>query len=120
MSSLCDGHSNGSAEPIEISPAPDLYVVEFEFERQHLGVSVVLPATCALMAKLEAWRLFPEHKRNASAVSVFNVQYAEIEWETGRCFVMKRKKRAAIPVFFADKSDKESKKRRRPKEGSAE
>lgn len=54
--------------PIEISPTPNLYVVEFEFERPHLGISVVLLAARALMAKLKAWRLFPERRRSASQV----------------------------------------------------
>ena len=90
---------------IEIDPAPDLYVVEFEFPR-HLGVSVIRPATCPLMAKLEAWRLFPEHKRNASAVSVFHAKYAEIDWETERCFVLKRQKRMPIPLFTIDEPTK--------------
>jgi len=83
---------------IDISPAPSLYVVEFEFERPHLGISVILPATCALAAKLEAWKLFPEHKRSASATFVYDAQYSEIDWETGRCFVMKGKRRYANPL----------------------
>ncbi len=101
-----------TGEPIEISPAPDLYVVEFRRHSGDLGVSVILPATCALMAKLEAWRLFPEHKRNASAMSVFNVEYAEIDWETGRCFVMKRR-RAAKPILVVEDSTNHRKRGRR-------
>ena len=101
---------------IEIDPAPDLYVVEFEFSR-HLGISVILPATCPLMAKLEAWRLFPEHKRNASAVSVFHAKYAEIDWETGRCFVMKRQKRVPIPLFVIDEP-KTLRRKKRDEEGT--
>jgi hypothetical protein len=50
---------------IDISPAQDLYVVEFAFPR-HLGISVIIPATCGLAAKLRAWTMFPEHKRTAS------------------------------------------------------
>ena len=87
--------------PIEISPAPDLYSVEFEFDR-HLGVSVILPATCALAAKLKAWSLFPEHKRNATNTSVHNVRYAEIDWQAGRSIVVKRQKRPAIPPLLAE------------------
>ena len=90
---------------IEIDPAPDLHVVEFEFPR-HLGVSVIRPATCPLMAKLEAWRLFPEYKRNSAATSVFHAKYVEIDWETGRCYISKRKKRTPIPVFTLDEHAK--------------
>ena len=103
------------AEPIEVSPAPDLYEVEFEFAKQ-LGVSVILPATCALMAQMEAWRLFPEHKMNASAVSVYNVEYVEMDWESGRCIVLKRKKRPAIPMFVMGEPKTHNRKLNRGKE----
>jgi hypothetical protein len=93
---MCEGHSNGSAEPIEILPAPDLYVIEFAFPR-HLGISVIIPATCGLAAKLRAWTMFPEHKRTASRTSVCPVEYVEIDWQTGRSIVMKQKPRPAIP-----------------------
>jgi hypothetical protein len=83
---------------IEISPAPDLYVVEFEFPRPSLGISVVLAATCTLAAKLTAWELFPEYRSSALATRVFHVRYAEIDWETGRVFIVK-KKRLAIPLL---------------------
>lgn len=82
-----DDHNTGH---IEISPAPDLYAVEFSFQ-QHLGISVILPATCALAAKAKAWSLFPEHKRLATGTHIHNVEYVEIDWQTGRCIVMKRK-----------------------------
>jgi hypothetical protein len=84
---------------IEISPPPDLYAVEFEFPRPHLGVCVVLPATCELAAKLVAWRLFPEYKRTASSTHVYHARYAEIDWDTGRSIVMKEKKRPTIPFL---------------------
>ena len=104
--------------PIEILPAPDLYAVEFTFPR-HLGITVVIPATCAPMARLEAWRLFPEYKRSASKTSVYNVEYAEIDWQNGRCFVKKRQRRDSIPVLSADEPQKSPKKSRRKEEGSA-
>ena|ERR1035438_9063091 len=105
MDSMCEGHSNGSAEPIEILPAPDLYVVEFEFD-QHLGVSVALPATCALSAQLQAWSLFPEHRRRASSTSVCSIDYCEVDWETGRCFMAKRQKVETIPSFLIDEPER--------------
>ena len=89
--------------PVEILSTPDLYVIEFEF-KQHLGVSVIIPGTCAMMAKVESWRLFPEYKRNATNISIHNVEYAEIDWETGRTIVLKRKKRPAIPMFVVEES----------------
>jgi hypothetical protein len=103
---------------IEISPAPDLYAVEFSFPHS-LGITVILPATCALSAKLEVRRLFPEYQRNASAISLFNVEYAEIDWETGRCFVKKRQKRAPIPRFALEEPKTRRQMNKRDEEGSA-
>jgi hypothetical protein len=114
-----NGQSTGRTEPIEILPAPDLYAVEFTFPR-HLGITVIIPATCAPMARLEAWRLFPEYKQSASKTSVYNVEYAEVDWETGRCFVKKLRKRASIPLLFADEPQETPKKNRRTEEGSPE
>jgi hypothetical protein len=106
MDILRGGHSNEETEPIQISPAPDLYVVEFEFG-QHLGVSVVLPATCALSAQLKAWELFPEHRRRALSTTVYSADYCEVDWETRRCFVAKRQKVETIPSFLIDEQEKE-------------
>ena len=91
--------ADAKAEPIEILPGPDLFEVEFELG-QHLGVSVILPATCALSAQLKAWSLFPEHKRRASSTSVCAVDYCEVDWETGRCVMSKRQKVETIPPFL--------------------
>ena len=95
------GHSNEETEPIEILPGPDLFEVRFEFDR-HLGVSVILPATCALSAQLKAWELFPEHRRLASSTSVCSIDYCEVDWETGRCFVARRQKVETIPSFLME------------------
>jgi hypothetical protein len=102
---------------IEISPPANIFAVEFASER-HLGVSVILPATCELMARLEAWRLFPEYKRNSSATSVYRIQFAEYDWETDRFIVVKQRKRQTIPVFFADQPNQNPKKKRRTEESS--
>src|ERR1017187_3365875 len=93
--------ADAEAEPLEISPGPDLYVVRFEFDRK-LGVSVVLPATCALAAQLKAWELFPEHKRRASSTNVYSADYCEVDWETGRCLMAKRQKVETIPSFLME------------------
>jgi hypothetical protein len=82
---------------INISPAPDLYVVEFAFPR-HLGISVIIPATCGLAAKLRAWTMFPEHKRTASRTGVYPIEYVEIDWQTGRSIVMKQTTPPAAPT----------------------
>ena len=99
------GRNTGKAEPIEILPGPDLFEVCFEFDQQ-LGVSVILPATCALSAQLKAWSLFPEHRRRALSTAVYSADYCEVDWETGRCFVAKRQKVETIPSFLIEEQEK--------------
>ena len=105
---------------IEISPAPNLYSVEFERRSGDLRVSIILAATCELMAVVEALRRFPEYLRFASRTDVTLIDYAEIDWETGRCFVSKRQKRPALPEFFVDEPTPNPDEKRRTEEGSAE
>jgi hypothetical protein len=87
-------------------PAQDIYVVEFVRHARDLGVSVIVRANCEFAARLEAWRLFPEYKRLASLTLVHLLDYAEIDWQTGRCFVIKRQKRLPIPVLILDEPTK--------------
>ena len=42
--------------------------------------------------------MFPEHKRTASRTSVYQVEYVEIDWQTGRSIVVKRKTPPATPA----------------------
>ena len=68
-------------DTIEISPAPDLYVVEFTFGRQpNNRISTILPATCGLAAMTTAWELFPEYRRDAVRTHVHQVKYVVIDW----------------------------------------
>jgi hypothetical protein len=106
MGSMCDGHSNGSAEPIEILPGSNLFEVRFEFDGQ-LGISIILPATCALSAQLKAWNLFPERRRRALSTTVYAADYCEVDWETGRCFMAKRQKVETIPSFLIEEPENE-------------
>lgn len=81
-------------------------MVEFEFA-QYLGVSVALPAACAIAAQLKAWSVFPEHRRRALSTTVYSADYCEVDWETGRCFMAKRQKVETIPSFLIEKQEKE-------------
>jgi hypothetical protein len=48
----------------ELNPSnQDIYLVEFERHPGDLGVSVIVRANCDVVAKHEAWRLWPEYKR---------------------------------------------------------
>ena len=105
---------------IEVSPAPNLYAVEFERHSGDLRVSIIVSATCELMAVVETLRRFPEYLRFASRTDVTLIDYAEIDWESGRCFVSKRQKRPALPEFFVDEPTPNPDEKRRTEEGSAE
>jgi len=100
-------------------PTQDIYVSEFERHPGVLAVSVIVCANCEASAKLEAWRLWPEYKRHFAATSVHQLDFCEIDWETGRCFVAKRMKRRPIPVLFANRPCQNPKNKRRTEEGSA-
>jgi hypothetical protein len=99
---------------IEISPAPDLYLVEFTFGRQpHNRISIVLPATCGLAAITRAWSLFPEYKRVTKRTSVHPIKYVEIDWQNGRTIIVKKKPQPQIPVFNVKESNAPRKRRKR-------
>jgi hypothetical protein len=98
MGILCKGQSD--AEPIEISPAPDIYLVEFILGRQpQRRISIILPATCGLAAMTGAWSLFPEYKRDAKRTSVHAVKYVELDWLSGRTIIVKQKPQRHIPLY---------------------
>jgi len=69
-----------------------------------LGLSILLPATCELMARRHALRLFPEYKRDLLLMQVFLAQYAEIDWDSGRTIVAKQRGRPDIPACAAGRA----------------
>ena len=85
------------------SPTPELFCIEIQRHPKDLGISVVLPATCELMARREVLRLFPEFKHNLVLMQVFLAQYAEIDWDSGRTVVVKQTRRQEIPPCIAAK-----------------
>jgi hypothetical protein len=99
---------------IEISPAPDLYLVEFTFGRQpNNRISIILPATCGLAAMTKAWALFPEYKRDTKRTFVHPIEYLEIDWLNGRTIIVKKKPRPPIPIFGIEESNAPRKRKRR-------
>ncbi len=85
--------------------APDIFSVEFEFQPGHLGVSVLVLARDRIEALRKAWRLFPEYKRIATGGHVHEVDYAEVDWNSGRCIVSTRPVRIRIrPPKLSDKT----------------
>jgi hypothetical protein len=94
----------------ESNPSLDLYCVEIQRHPKDLGVSIVLPATCELMARREVFRLFPEYQHNLVLMHVFLAQYVEIDWESGRCIVANQRRRPKIPACVAAEAKPERKK----------
>jgi hypothetical protein len=92
------------------SQSPDLYCVEIQRHPKDLGVSVVLTATCDLMARREVFRLFPEYQHSLVLLQVYIAKYAEIDWETGRCIVAKQMRRPRTPACVPAEAKPERKK----------
>ncbi len=75
----------------------NLYAVEFKRHPRDLGIVVVLAADSRVKAIEQVRRLYPEYKRTALSGCIYPIQYAEIDWDNGRAFVMRRKTRSTIP-----------------------
>jgi hypothetical protein len=48
-----------------------------------------------------ALRLFPEFKHGLARMHVYRAQYAEIDWDSGRCIVVKQRRRPEVPPCVA-------------------
>ena len=94
----------------ESNLSPDLYCVEIQRHPQDLGISVVLPATCELMARREVFRLFPEYKHSFVLMQVYLVQYVELDWDSGRSIVVKQRRRPEVPPCVSAEAKPERKK----------
>jgi hypothetical protein len=99
---------------IGVSPAPDLYLVEFTFGLQpNNRISIILPATCGLAAMTGAWELFPEYRRDAVRTRVHPIKYLEIDWLNGRTIIAKKKPQPHIPIFEIEKPNAPRKRKKR-------
>jgi hypothetical protein len=81
--------------------SPSFLVKLLERHPRNIGISVVLPATCELMARHTALRLFPEYKHIFPHIQVFLAQYAEIDWDSGRTIIVTHRRRPQIPACIA-------------------
>lgn len=55
-----------------------------------------------MIARREVLRLFPEFKHSLVHMQVSLVRYVEVDWDEGRCLVIKGKKRREIPAAVAE------------------
>ena len=69
---------------------PRMFAVDFELRPGELGTTVIVSAVAPEVAVERAFQLFPEYLREGCRGQVHEVEYAEIEWRTGRAFVIKR------------------------------
>lgn len=99
---------------------PELYCVEIKRHPRDLGVSIVLPATCELMARGHALRLFPEYKHSLVLMQAFLAEYAEIDWDSGRTVVAKLTRRPEVPPCIASAAKPQRKRLPRIEEGDAQ
>jgi hypothetical protein len=53
------------------------------------------------MARCEVLRLFPEFKHSFPLMDVYLARYAEIDWDSGRCIVIKQRRRPEVPPCVA-------------------
>ena len=73
---------------------PRMYSVDFENRPGDLGVTVIVVADAPEAALQKVFSLFPEYQRASRRGHVCEAEFAEIDWETGRAFVIHVKKRA--------------------------
>jgi hypothetical protein len=101
-------------------PSPELYCVEIQRDPKDLGVSIVLPANCELMARREVLRLFPEFKHGFPLMEVYLARYVEVDWDSGRSIVMKQRRKPTIPACVAAAAKLERKKLPNIEDGGGE
>lgn len=102
----------------DLPPSTDIYVVDFVRYSGDLGVSLILRAECEVVARLQAWRRFPEYKRLFSQTRVSALDYVEVDHQTGRVLIIKRKKRPAILALLDEESDRDFNNDRKSEEGA--
>jgi hypothetical protein len=103
---------------ISIDPAPGVFAVEIKRYPKDLGVSIVIPATCELAARLCVLKLFPEYHCQATRISVRSVKYVELDWENGRFLVIQQHKLPSISATRANVLDAPRNGRKRREEGA--
>lgn len=75
---------------VEPPKTPRLYCIEATRWESDLGVAVVLVERDPDYALAEFHRLYPEWTRKGTRGRVFRANYAEIDFDSGRSFIIKR------------------------------
>jgi len=70
-----------------------MFAVDFKNHPGDLGTTAIVLADAPEAALEKAFNMFPEYRRASRPGQVFEIDYAEIDWDTGRNFVIQVKKR---------------------------
>ena len=87
-----------SVEPLSVI-TPRMFAVEFERPSGSLSFTVVVLAMCPRHAIEQVFEMFSEFRRDFRQGHVHEVAHVEIDWQDGRAFVIKRRKR---PMLLTD------------------
>jgi len=74
------------------SPKPHVFAVDFERHPGDLGATAIVLADAREAALEKVFKLFPEYRRVSRRGHVFEADFVEVDWETGRALVIQRKK----------------------------
>ncbi len=72
---------------------PRIYAVDFKRRPGDLGTTAIVLADVPEAALEKASSVFPEYRRASRPGHAFEIEYAEIDWDTGQNFVIQVKKR---------------------------
>jgi hypothetical protein len=95
---------------------PRMFAVEFERPSGSLAFTVVVLAMCPKHAMEQVFKMFPEYRRDCRQGHVHEVAHVEIDWQAGRAFVIKRRKRPMLllDVYIRQKRSAGGRKRGQP------
>jgi len=68
-----------------------MFAVDIERPSGGVAFTVIVLAPAPLPAWEEVFRIFPEFRQSCRRGHVHEVAYVEIDWDTGRTFVIKRR-----------------------------
>ena len=72
---------------------PRMYAVGFKRRPGGLGTTAIVPADAAGAAQDKAFNMFAEYQRADRPGHIFEIEYAQIDWDTGQNFVIQVRKR---------------------------
>jgi len=81
---------------------PRIYAADFKRRPGDLGTTAIVLADSPEAALEKAFNTFPEYRRAGRPGHVFEIEYAEIDWDTGQNFVIQVRKRPPNLLLYKD------------------